>query len=164
MKTSIDISVYLLEKLVKLSNENQTNFLSNLAFEFVCRLYIDSKKFFSKKENANVIFGRIFNLFEIMCVNYDSIVLNNFLDPILSLIYRIKTNKLIEDKIKENSNLVFEKLSKKYVNDEYFNEVYKNVSKNINLLRKKRKTEILQDAIKNPQNFVKKQYNNKKKN
>ena len=99
-----------------------------------------------------------------MCVNYDSIVLNNFLDPILSLIYRIKTNKLIEDKIKENSNLVFEKLSKKYVNDEYFNEVYKNVSKNINLLRKKRKTEILQDAIKNPQNFVKKQYNNKKKN
>jgi hypothetical protein len=155
--------VYLVENLVKYGEKLNDSSFSDIPFEFICRLYIDSKKFLSKKEKATTIFGRIFNLFEQMTSKYETQILKVFLEPMLSLIHRIKTNRLINDDVKDQANLVFDKISKKYLNDDSMKETYKSVSKNINLLRRKRKTEIMQEAITNPQNFVKKRQKNKKK-
>jgi hypothetical protein len=150
VNTAYFVCLILLENLVKMTDHFENKLYSDLAYEFICRLYIDSKKYLSKKEKSVVIFGRIFNLFDMLITKYNTNTIEIFLDPILSLIHRINTNKLLEDEIKRNSNHIFEKISKKYDNNEHFNSIYKTVTKNINLLRRKRRMELLQEAINNP--------------
>jgi hypothetical protein len=153
----------MIDFMTRYSQEARDEALSDEAFEFICRLYVESKKYLSKKEKSLIIFGRIFDLFDQITGQLNPEHLKLFIEPILSLIYRIKTNRLIDEVIKDRSNLTFEKLSKKYVKDESFNETYKNVTKSINLLRRKRKTEVMQQAITNPKQFIEKRKENKKK-
>jgi hypothetical protein len=94
----IEITAILLENYVKINQD--------LAYEFVCRLYIESKSYMSNKEISPIIFGRIFNLVNILFERLHERELKVFLEPLLSLAYRLISNNTVAEELKNQANIV----------------------------------------------------------
>lgn len=136
VESAIDVSSYLAFVLLKIFNDNQ--FLkkksidySYYPYEFICRLYGDSKKYLANKSYSNIIVKRILRVIEniiehsrkssallpenkkmnIKNKNKESLsdkVKNNqpckeielLLEPVLSLLYRLSSNNLVDEELK----------------------------------------------------------------
>jgi hypothetical protein len=92
------VTVYLLVNYIKI-NQDQV-------YEFICRLYIESKSYMSNKEIAPVIFERIFILVDQLFEKLDTNELKLFLEPLLSLSYRLISNNSVSDELKNKANIV----------------------------------------------------------
>ena len=150
-------------------NENILEFFKNLTREV--------KKWISNKSNGLIILNRIIDL-------YDEVIEKIFyeekneecyyLNPIIELTYRINNNQLAEEVIKQRCGAILEKISKK-MNSKKLSGIYKEVTKEINMLKQKRKMEQVDkfrkdNEGKNKDNKMKnknnknKKHQNKKKN
>lgn len=155
VNSAIEISSFLVFLLLKLylknSELNNSEFedYSYYSYEFICKLYGQSKKFMAKKEYTNTVIRRILNIFENL-VTYSNLKFDMFedpnisennknkknntdkkknelkskeenndskgklieilLEPVLSLLFRLNTNNLIDEEMKvysENVNNLF---------------------------------------------------------
>ena len=114
-------------------------------------LTIEVKKWISNKSNGLIILIRIIDL-------YDDIIEKIFyeeknddcyyLKPIIELTYRINNNQLAEEVIKQRCGTIMEKINNK-MNSNKLTKVYKEVTKEINLLKQKRKMEQVDKFRKN---------------
>ena len=117
------------------TNENILEFFKDLTREV--------KKWISNKSNGLIILNRVIEL-------YDEVVEKIFyeekkedcyyLKPILELCYRINNNQLAEDVVKQRCGTILEKIGKK-MNNKKLSGIYKEVTKEINFLKQKRKME-----------------------
>lgn len=150
INSAVDVSsflVYLLLKLYMKNKNNQNDFedFSFYAYEFICKLYAQSKNYMAKKEYTNKIIRRIliiieniisytnlkYNMFDLLSnknfINYNKIknesdkfqkkiqqeneekskLIEIILEPLLSLLFRLTTNNLIDEEIKIISEKVF---------------------------------------------------------
>lgn len=144
VNSAIEISSFLVFLLLKLYiknselNNKQFEDYSFYAYEFICKLYAQSKKFMAKKEFTNKVIRRILIIFENL-VTYSNLKYNMFdtvvpndskknknseklknnkkeieneikqskgklveilLEPVLSMLFRLTTNNLIDEEIK----------------------------------------------------------------
>ena len=145
VELAIDISSFITYLLLKVYNINsENNYMSNIdfsfyAYEFICRLYGDSKKYLANKNYSNIIIRRILIIIEKIFdfsknsginfgfkkdkiknskkiaekkqqnfsdKNYSCKEMEIILEPILSLLYRLNSNNLVEDEIKSFSERV----------------------------------------------------------
>ena len=110
--------------------------------DFLQNLTNDVKKWISNKGNGLIILQRVIDLFE----NVVEVVFENededsfYLKPIIELSYRVNNNNLAEESIKMKCESIMENINSK-MNKNKLNEVYKEVTKEINLLKQKRKME-----------------------
>ena len=150
-------------------NEKILDFFKNLTREV--------KKWISNKSNGLIILNRVIDLYDDVIEKFFYEEKNEecyYLKPIIELTYRINNNQLAENVIKQRCGTILEKISKK-MNNKKLSEVYKEVTKDINFLKQKRKMEQVDkfrksnedknktDKIKN-NNKTKKKHQNKKKN
>ena len=152
-------------------NEKILDFFKNLTREV--------KKWISNKSNGLIILNRVIDLYDDVIEKFFYEEKNEecyYLKPIIELTYRINNNQLAENVIKQRCGTILEKISKK-MNNKKLSEVYKEVTKDINFLKQKRKMEQVDkfrksnedknkmDKIKNNNNNIKKKkHQNKKKN
>jgi hypothetical protein len=99
---TIENSSLVLQQISKLSDTN----LYNFSLEFICRLYVESKSFLSNKETSEIIFSRIFDLYDDMINTLSEKTLVNYLDPMLSLCYRVTANRLVDQELKDRTEKV----------------------------------------------------------
>ena len=122
------------------NNENIKNIIENKLLNFLQELVNNSKKWISNKNIGIKILNRIINIFEKIIDNKN---LKEYYKPIIELSYRITNNINAESNIKKQCEEIFEKIGKK-MDSNKFNEIYKDVIKNINYLKQKRKREKLE--------------------
>ena len=111
----------------------------------------DVKKWISNKGNGLIILKRIIDLFDdiIEKIFYEEKKDDcYYLKPIIELTYRINNNQLAEDIIKQRCGSLMEKINNK-MNSNILTKVYKEVTKEINLLKQKRKMEQVDKFRKN---------------
>ena len=99
---TIENSSLLLQQIAK---SNQVS-LFNASLEFICRLYAESKSFLTNRDTSAIIFNRIFDLFDEMINSLTESTLVNYLDPMLSLCYRITANRLVDQQLKDRTEKV----------------------------------------------------------
>lgn len=117
IEMTLDVASYFNYLLLNLDmrNKSKGNFGDNFefsvyAYQFICRLYGDSKKYLANKSYTNLYVRRILNVIE-KIINFceeknkgkDFEIL---LEPVLSLLYRLISNNLVEDNIKVYSEKV----------------------------------------------------------
>jgi hypothetical protein len=90
--------VYLLVNSIKINED--------MVYESVCRLYVESKSYISNKEIAPIIFERIFNIIDQLFELLNESELRIFLEPLLSLAYRLVSNNSVSDELKNKANIV----------------------------------------------------------
>ena len=144
--------------------------------EFFKNLTREVKKWISNKSNGLIILNRVIDLYDDIIEKFFYEEKNEecyYLKPIIDLTYRINNNQLAENIIKQRCGTILEKISKK-MNNKKLSEVYKEVTKDINFLKQKRKMEQVDkfrksnedknkiDKIKNK--MKNKKHQNKKKN
>ena len=125
------------------NNDKILNYMSNLTNEV--------KKWISNKSNGLTILNRVIDLFDnvVETIFYEEA--NDdcyYLKPIIELTYRINNNQLAEDAIKQKCGTIMEKINNK-MNNNKLTKVYKEVTKEINLLKQKRKMEQVDKFRKN---------------
>ena len=161
-------------KLIIVKNEFKEN---EKILEFFKNLTREVKKWISNKSNGLIILNRVIDL-------YDDVIEKIFyeekneecyyLKPIIELTYRINNNQLAESVIKQRCGSILEKISKK-MNSKKLSEIYKEVTKDINFLKQKRKMEQVDKFRKSNEdknkinkmknkNVKNKKHQNKKKN
>jgi len=121
------IKLYLKNNEIK---ENEFEDYSFYAYEFICKLYVQSKQYMAKREYTNKVIRRILVIFENLItyanLKYDMFdiaikqinqkekskknneearikkgkTLEILLEPVLSLLFRLTTNNLIDEEIK----------------------------------------------------------------
>ena len=161
------IKIIVVKKEFK-ENEKILEFFKNLTREV--------KKWISNKSNGLIILNRVIDLYDDVIEKFFYEEKNEecyYLKPIIELTYRINNNQLAENVIKQRCGTILEKISKK-MNNKKLSEVYKEVTKDINFLKQKRKMEQVDkfrksnedknkiDKIKNK--MKNKKHQNKKKN
>ena len=97
------------------------------------------KQWISNKETGVVILNRVFNTFE-MLIDDSDVSLKEIAKPIVELCYRVSNNSLADQEVKNTAERLIEKVGEKVGKDDVGN-IYKNVVKEVNLLRQKRKME-----------------------
>ena len=130
------IKIIMTKKEYK-ENNNILDFFKNLTREV--------KKWISNKSNGLIILNRVIDLYEEVIEKIFYEEKNEecyYLKPILELCHRINNNQLAEDAIKQRCGTILEKISKK-MNNKKLSEIYKEVTKEINFLKQKRKMEQL---------------------
>jgi len=95
---AIKNSLCLIDNLIK--NSDEKNNFSFYATDFINQLYSESKSFVSNDEISDIIFKRIFLIIEAICTKYKSVVIEMFFEPIMSMVYRILTNVLVSEDLK----------------------------------------------------------------
>ena len=163
-------------KIIVVKNEFKEN---EKILEFFKNLTREVKKWISNKSNGLIILNRVIDLYDEVIEKYFYEEKNDecyYLKPIVELTYRINNNQLAEEIIKQRCGTILEKISKK-MNNKKLSSIYKEVTKEINLLKQKRKMEQVDkfrknNEDKNKDNIVKnknknnknKKHQNKKKN
>ena len=136
----------IITKLISKNSEKNEKTL-----EFLKNLTNDVKKWISNKGNGLIILKRIIDLFDdiIEKIFYEEKKDDcYYLKPIIELTYRINNNQLAEDIIKQRCGSIMEKINNK-MNSNILTKVYKEVTKEINLLKQKRKMEQVDKFRKN---------------
>jgi hypothetical protein len=105
IKQTVSNSVFLIKNCSKIQSD-LNNHYANGSYEFLCRLYIESKSYLTNKDVSRIIFNRICDLFESLSNELVENEMKFYLDPILSLSYRIIDNKLVENNLKSRVNKV----------------------------------------------------------
>ena len=163
-------------KIIVVKNEFKEN---EKILEFFKNLTREVKKWISNKSNGLIILNRVIDLYDEVIEKYFYEEKNDecyYLKPIVELTYRINNNQLAEEIVKQRCGTILEKISKK-MNNKKLSSIYKEVTKEINLLKQKRKMEQVDkfrknNEDKNKDNIVKnknknnknKKHQNKKKN
>lgn len=136
INSSVEISSFLVFLLIKLYlknielKENEMDDYSYYAYEFICKLYGQSKKYMAKRDYTNKVIRRILIIFENL-ITYTNLksemfdvaiiqsnekgkhkkinneiklqkgkILEIILEPVLSLLFRLTTNNLIDEEVK----------------------------------------------------------------
>ena len=152
------IKIIIIKKEFK-ENENILEFFKNLTREV--------KKWISNKSNGLIVLNRVIDLYADVIEKIFYEEQNEqcyYLKPIIELCYRINNNQLAEEIIKQRCQTILEKIRKK-LDNKTLNDIYKEVTNEINFLKQKRKMERLEkfrddNEDKNKNNNK----NNKKKN
>ena len=109
----------------------------------------ESKKWISNKTNGVVIINRVLDVYEKIIDDIRNDI-TKIAKPIIELCYRISNNSLADDSIKKRSEVVMDKISS-MIKQEDVNQIYKTVTKEVNLLRQKRKMEQVENFRKKHQ-------------
>ena len=136
----------IIKLIIKDEFKNNKNIL-----EFMINLINDVKKWITNKSNGLIILNRIIDLFDniIEKIFYEEKKDDcYYLKPIIELAFRIKNNQLAEEIIKQKCEAIMEKINNK-MNNNKLTKVYKEVTKEINLLKQKRKMEQVDKFRKN---------------
>lgn len=149
IEQTTDNCVFLLEQFSKLDQSEL------VVKEFITNVYLESKSYISNKDLSSVIFNRIFDLFDKVLLNLNASQIENTLEPMLSLIYRIESNVNTSDELKHRANSVLDNL-KKSIEQETLSKKYKEVSMSINLLKRKRKTDLMANVLTDQKEYIKK--------
>ena len=130
----------------------QDNLKSNdIILKFLTNLINEVKKWISNKSNGLIILNRVIDLFDNIVEKIFYEEENDdcyYLKPIIELTYRINNNQLAEEIIKQKCGTIMEKINNK-MNSNKLTKVYKEVTKEINLLKQKRKMEQVDKFRKN---------------
>ena len=135
------------DKIYEYSEKLIFNFISdkNLSkndnlLDLFTTLCNESKKWISNKETGLSIINRVTNIFEkvVECGNLF------YFKPIIELCYRINNNNLADNEMKKKCNVIMENISLKMKKKE-LTEIYKNVTKEVNFLKQKRKLEQVEN-------------------
>ena len=152
------------DKIYEYSEQLILNFISNKLFinndnilDLLITLCNESKKWISNKEIGLSILNRITNIFEKIVEGENNIF---YFKPIIELCYRINNNNLASDEIKKKCNIIMENISSKMKKDD-LTKVYKDVIKEVNFLKQKRKLEQVDNFRKK---YEGKEYKNIEKN
>ena len=137
----------IITKLI-IKNEFKNN---DKILDFMNNLTTDVKKWISNKSHGLTILNRVVDLFGDVVEKVFYEEANDdcyYLKPIIELSYRINNNQLAEDVIKQKCGTIMEKINNK-MNNNKLTKVYKEVTKEINLLKQKRKMEQVDKFRKN---------------
>ena len=136
------------DKIYEYSEQIILNFISNKLFiendnilDLLTTLCNESKKWISNKETGLSILNRITNIFAKIVEGENNIF---YFKPIIELCYRINNNNLASDELKKKCNIIMENISSKMKKDD-LTKIYKEVIKEVNYLKQKRKLEQVEN-------------------